>query len=436
MIKSGVIQPSESPWSSPVVLVKKEDGTIRFCVDYHNLNLITTRDVYLLPRIDDALTCLAGAAFFSTIDLYKGYWQVPVSDADIRKTAFVTRDGLFEFKRMPFGLSNAPATFQRLMDHVLASHKWLHCLVYLDDVLVFAQDFDTHCERLDLVLTALGSAGLCINAAKCNFGRREVIYLEHKISGEGISPDPEKWAAILEYPSPTNTKEVKQFLGLASYYRKFVHGFSSIASPIIALLKKDLKFSWLEPQKAACKELVAALSSPTTLAHFDETAELSLKTDASYLGLGAVLTQKRDGVEKVVSFLSRRLLANEESWPSNDLECFAVVWAIKILRPYLYGREFTVYSDNVAAVAMLRERDLNGKFARWVMDLSGYSFRIMHCKGPTNVVADALSRAPHSLSYFTPQMMCCSNEDGQVKRQKLIEPCEFCAKGLLFGEGL
>jgi hypothetical protein len=189
---------------------------------------------------------------------------------------------------MPFGLSNAPATFQHLMDQVLASHKWLHCLVYLDDVLVYSGDFDSHCERLDLVLTALGDAGLCLNASKCLFGGREDVYLGHKVSGGRNFAGPTK---VSGNPPPTNVKELKQLLGLASYNLKFIRGFSTVAPPLISLLKKGMEFVWHEPQNFSFKHTVDALSSPSTMVHFDETAELFLKTDASYAGLGAVLTQ-------------------------------------------------------------------------------------------------------------------------------------------------
>jgi hypothetical protein len=200
--------------------------------------------------------------------------------------------------------------------------------------------------------------------------------LGHKVSGEGILPDPQKSAAISQHPPPTNVKELMKFLGLFSYYRKFIREFSTVAQPLVSLLKKGMKFVWHGPQKLSFKHLVDALSSPSTLVHFEETAELFLKTDASYAGLGAVLIQKKDREEKVVSFLSRRLLTIEANWSSNDLECFAVVWAIKKLRPHLYGREF--YSDNVTAVSLLRKKDLTGKFARWVMDLAEYDFKILH----------------------------------------------------------
>ena len=225
MTEKGIVSPSVSPWASPVVLVRKKNGERRFWVDYRRLNAITKRDVYPLPRIDDVLDCLGGASFFTSLDLASGYWQVPVEHAHREKTAFATPDGLFEFNRMPFGLCNGPATFQRLMDKVLRGLKWSMCLVYLDDILIFGRSFEEHQRRLKLVLDALASANLTLNLKKCVFAASSILHLGHLIDASGIRPDPEKVEAVKSV-DVTNVRSLRGFLGLASYFRRFIPNFA------------------------------------------------------------------------------------------------------------------------------------------------------------------------------------------------------------------
>ncbi len=238
MLHKGVIRESQSPYAAPVVLVRKKNGSWRFCKDYRRLNAVTKRVVWPLPRIDDALDRLRGARYFSALDLESGYWQVPVADEDQEKTAFITPDGLYEFRRMPFGLSDSPATFQYLMDKVLGHLKWTACLVYLDDCLVYAPDFEEHQRRLRQVLLAISKAGLTMNPKKCSFAMPSTLYLGHQIQASGILPDPAKTKAVAEYPIPTRLRELRAYLGFTGYYRRFIKDYSSIAHPLHELLKK------------------------------------------------------------------------------------------------------------------------------------------------------------------------------------------------------
>jgi Reverse transcriptase (RNA-dependent DNA polymerase) len=249
MLKQKVIEPSISPWSAPVVLVKKKDGKWRFCVDYRKLNAVTTKTIYPLPRIDESLTRLKGSCYFSSIDLQSGYWPLSVRAEDQEKTAFTTADGHYQFRAMLFGLSGAAHTFQRAMDVILAGLKWTACLVYLDDVVVYRKDLQQHNDRLREVLRCLRSAGMKIKLSKCHFGETSLHILGHVVSEKGIAAGPDKLRAVECFPVPRNVKEVQSFLGLCSYFRKFVPKFSWIARPLTTLLKKNQKWQWQTEQK-------------------------------------------------------------------------------------------------------------------------------------------------------------------------------------------
>lgn len=265
MLGRSVIQPSSSPWASPVVLVPKKDGSFRFCIDYRKVNAVTRKDAYPLPRVDDTLDTLSGSKWFSTLDLLSGYWQVEVSPEDREKTAFCTHEGLFEFRVMPFGLCNAPATFQRLMDAVLAGLKWSSCLVYLDDIVIPGTTFRAHLAHLRAVFDRLKQANLKLKPRKCCFCLREVNFLGHIVSADGVRTDPQKTEKVSTWPTPTSQREVQQFLGLASYYRRFVKDFAAIAKPLYQLTEKTAKFVWSDAAEAAFKELRHRLVTASTL---------------------------------------------------------------------------------------------------------------------------------------------------------------------------
>ena len=296
--QSGVMQPSASAWASPIVIVPKKDGTSRFCVDFRRVNAVTKKDVYPLPRIDDILDTLGGAQYFSTLDLSSGYWQIELDPVTRDKTAFTSHYGLYEFIRMPFGLCNAPATFQRLMQVVLRGIEGKFCFVYIDDILVCSKTFEEHLKHLEQVFERLNKAGLTLKPKKCCFLRKEVLYLGHVISGKDIAPDPAKTQKIHGYPVPTDLTKLRQFLGLASYYRRFIPGFAKVAHPLYQLMKKGVSFEWDSACQTAFNTLKNMLTTTPVLVYpqFGSDAQFILETDASSFGLGAVLAQKqKDG---------------------------------------------------------------------------------------------------------------------------------------------
>ena len=294
MQEKDIIAPSKSPWASPIVLVPKKDGSLRFCVDYRKVNEITCKDAYPIPRIDDTLDTLAGCKCLSTLDLKSGYWQVEVDPQHREKTAFCTHEGLFQFNVMPFGLCNAPTTFQRLMDMVLTGLQWSSCIVYIDDIIVVGRTFEEHLCNLKHVFERIDKAGLKLHPDKCQFLQPKVRFLGHSVSAKGISPDPSKTSQVKQWPTPTSVKETQQFLGLASYYRRFIKDFASLASPLHKLTEKKSDFRWTSQCQEAFDCLKSHLVSAPILTLPDWSKPFLLDTDASDTGIGAVLSQVQD----------------------------------------------------------------------------------------------------------------------------------------------
>ena len=394
MLEAGVVQESSSPWASPIVLVKKKDGSLRFCVDYRRLNAITRKDVFPLPRIDDLLDQLKGKSVFSTLDAKTGYWQIRMEESSREKTAFVTSNGLYEFRVMPFGLCNAPATFQRVMQKVLAGLSEF-CSVYIDDILVFSSSIEEHVEHLKQIFKRLQRAGLMLHPQKCSFGSHEVLYLGHHISANGISPNPQKIVAVKSFPTPTSVKSIRQFLGLASYYRRFVPNFARVASPLYALTRQDVPFQWTLNCQQSFEGLKDLLTTPPVLAYPDFSKEFVVHTDASGEGLGAILEQEQeDGQLHPVAYASRSINKHEKQYGVTELEALGVVWAVKHFRSYLIGQKCRVYTDHAPLKSMLHARHQTGKLARWSNMLAEVDLEICYRPGRTNSNADALSRSP------------------------------------------
>ena len=395
MLDHNVIRPSASPWSSPVVMVRKPDGSWRFCIDYRKLNSITHHDAYPLPRIDSTLDSLKGATYFTTLDLASGYWQVAMAEDDKEKTAFSTPQGHFEFNVIPFGLTNAPATFQRLMECVLAGLSGEECLIYLDDVIVFSVSFKEHLERLARVFSALQKAQLKLKLSKCHFAQREVKYLGHIVSEKGIAPDPGKIEAVSSYPAPQNPKELKQFLGLSNYYRRFIPHYANIAEPLNKLLRKNQhKFKWDAGCQAAFDHLKCKLTKAPILSYPDFTLPFILQTDASDTAIGAILSQSHDGCETVICYWSRQLTKPERNYSTIEREALAAVSAIKEFYPYLYGFSFKLVTDHNPLTSLKGLKDVGGRLARWLMYLQQFNFQVEYRSGKTHNNADALSRRP------------------------------------------
>ena len=414
LLEAGTIQESVSPWASPIVVVRKKDQSIRLCVDYRRLNAVTTKSSFPLPRIDESLQALGQARYFSVLDLTSGYHQVAMDKDDMEKTAFVTPFGLWEFTRMPFGLCNAPATFQRLMQRCLGDQALSSLLIYLDDIIVFSGTFEEHLKRLELVFSRLRSHGLKAKPRKCSFFKTEVKYLGHLVrAGEGVRPDPDKVAVVKDWPLPTTTSELRSFLGFTGFFRKFIRQYSSIASPLFAYLKGGTGRGKSRPVSrrieldqdavSAISTLKARLTEGPVLQFADFDRPFIVETDASLTGLGAVLSQSQDdGTKSVIAYASRSLRRaerNDKNYSAFKLELLAIRWAVcQTFRDYLMGNRCIIFTDH-NPLKYLDTANLSAAELRWVQQLSSFDYQIEYRTGKSNQAADSLSRlAPKSPS--------------------------------------
>ena len=345
----GIIRPSKSPWSSPIVLVGKKDGSTRFCVDYRKLNSVTHKDVYPLPRKDETLDTLGGTQYFTTLDLASSYWQLPLHEEDMHKTAFTTpgtSNSLWEFSIMPFGLCRAPASFQRLVEILLAGLTWESCLVYLDYIIVFSCTFEEHLGRLGSALSRIRNGSLKMKVKKCAFYAPQVKYLGHVVSKDSLRPDESKVSAVSNFSIPQDLTQLRSFLGLIGYYRRFIQDFSMHAEPLFHLSKKNVPFIWGHYQEKAFSCMKKALTSAPILQFPDFNLPFYIQSDASDKGFGAVLGQIHNGNEVLVAYASKAVSSSQVNWSSIEKEAFTTVWSMKYFRHYLYGRSFTIYTDH------------------------------------------------------------------------------------------
>ncbi|KAM0053816.1 putative nucleotidyltransferase, Ribonuclease H [Helianthus debilis subsp. tardiflorus] len=388
LLDKGFIRPSSSPWGAPVLFVKKKDGTFRMCIDYRELNKVTIKNRYPLPRIDDLFDQLQGSSYYSKIDLRSGYHQLRVRNEDISKTAFRTRYGHYEFLVMPFGMTNAPAVFMDLMNRMCKPYLDKFVIVFIDDILIYSKSQEEHERHLRLILELLCNEQLYAKFSKCDFWLREVHFLGHVVNKDGIHVDPAKIDSIKNWPTPKTPTEVRQFLGLAGYYRRFIKGFSKIAQPLTTLTQKGIVYKWNEAQESAFQRLKDNLCSAPILSLPEGTDDFVVYCDASIHGLGCVLMQR----EKVIAYASRQLKTHERNYTTHDLELGAVIFALKIWRHYLYGTKCTIYTDHRSLEHIFRQKELNMRQRRWVELLNDYECAIKYHPGKANVVADALSR--------------------------------------------
>lgn len=397
LLKDNVVQESHSPWNAPVHLVpKKMDASgehkWRMVVDYRRLNDITTDDRYPLPNINDLFDKLGKSSYYSTLDLASGYHQIEVEHEDREKTAFSTQNGHYQFLRMPFGLKTAPATFQRAMDNVLRGLQGIHCLVYLDDVIIFSASLDEHIQKLRAIFDRFRATNLKLQLDKSEFLRKEVLYLGHTITKEGLKPNDDKIRAVLNFPLPKTTTEIKSFLGLIGYYRRFIPDFAKITQPLTSCLKKRNKIIIDQRYTDAfnkCKEL---LTHAPLLQYPNFDKPFILTTDASNIALGAVLSQGQVGSDKPIAYASRTLSDTEARYSTIERELLAIIWATKHFRPYLYGRKFYIYTDHRPLAWLNSLKDPNSKLTRWRLRLQDFDFEIIYKNGKQNTNADALSR--------------------------------------------
>ena len=393
MMESGIIERSNSPYASPIVVVKKPDGSNRICVDYRKLNKITIFDPQPMTKPDDIFAKLKEDKWFSTFDVTKGYWQIPMREEDKKFTAFTTYKGLYQFRVMPFGLVNAPATFNRLMKQMLGNAEALDN--YVDDVLAHTKDWQSHLKAMKDFLTRLRTANLTLRPSKCSVGFPAVTFLGHRVGNEVLEPKTELVTKILQAPRPVNKKQLRSFLGLTGYYHRFIPNYATVASPLTDLTRKGEpnELQWNNEHERAFETLKARIANPPILKLPDNSKEYVLRTDASNVGIGAVLFQEENDVKHPVAFASRKLLPREVNYSTIEKECLALVWAIQKFEVFLYGKKFLLEVDHKPLEYLKKTAYTNGRLMRWAMVLQQYNYFVRHIKGSQNVGADFMSRS-------------------------------------------
>ena len=418
LLAAGIIRPSSSPWASPIVPVVKKDGQIRMCVDYRELNKITRKDVFPLPRIDDLIDAVGRVkpVYFSKTDCHMGFHQMQMDPDSVDKTAFITHNGLYEYNRMPFGITNGPSSYQRLMQLVLKDFDSDRVFDYLDDILIISESYEKHLELLTLLLNRLQDVGLKLNPKKCEWFKNKVVFLGYELSPDGIRTDPAKIEKLKKWPVPRDVRTMRGFLGFASYYRRYVHNFAKIATPLHKLLKNDTEWEWTPQCQEAFRTLCWRLMTAPVLIYPDFTKPFIVETDASKDAVAAVLAQRDlNGRLHPCAYVSRTTAEYESRYTATELECLALVYALKQFRVYLFQQQVTVITDHGALVHIQKAKELPGRLYRWALQIQEINPLIVYRKGKSNANADALSR------------MICDKDDVFIDwtPEELFQLCGF-----------
>lgn len=463
MLKFDVIRKSNAAeFCSPVFTVTKRDGGRRFVVDFRKLNQETVDLRWPIPNVQSILDVLSNNSYFTTLDMKSGYWQVPMSEKDKAKTAFVTHMGTYEFNVLPFGLKCAPAFFQNMVDSILDSLRWNICVVYLDDIIITGKTIDEHLENCDKVLKRLDEAQLKINLNKSKFGFNEIEYLGYCVSIEGTSPVKKNIEPIALFPTPATVKEVKSFLGMVNFYRDFIPSFASLTDPLNNLTRKNVPFEWTQDCEQSFQKVKELITSAPVLAFFDDSKEIRIYTDACKKGIGGILNQVHDGKERLVICVSRSTTRPEKNYSITELEGLAIVWTLTKLRQYLIGREFILFTDHHALCFILNGQPMqpksktlryNDRMIRWLLRLPDFKFTVVHKPGTSLQHADCISRFPQpieaqnepdELPIFLnitwepwdktwPKIQIMQEEDSELKELQKQHPDKFCKKqGLIY----
>lgn len=411
LIDQDLIEPGSGPWASNPVIVQKKNGKYRLCIDYRPLNKVSVVDSYPMPRIDDILACLARAKYISIFDLSAGFHHLKIVHSDRPKTAFNTPWGLWQFRRLPFGVVNGPAQFMRAVDEILGEYKWNFVLAFIDDLIVYSETLEDHIKHLNLLLARLKEQHVNLNPEKVQFFKNKVKYLGFVIEDGKVSPDPDKLKALEGYLQPWNVKDIQRFLGFAGYYRQFIQDFSKIAKPLTSLLKKGTNFDWTDNCQESFDTLRVELLNVQALKLPDLNKEFIIQTDAADGGIGYVLLQEENGVRFPVYFGSRTLNQAERNYSVTEKECLSIVEAVKKFKQYIEFSHFTIETDHQALSWLMKLKEPAGRLARWALQLQGLKFDVKYKAGKLNRTADALSRAA---SIFLLE------EDNTINREELI----------------
>ena len=415
LLDAEVIRPSCSDWASNPVLIRKRDGSVRWCLDFRSLNNVTVKDVFPLPIIEECLDTLAGNVWFSKLDANSAYWQIPIADGDIKKTAFVTKFGLYEFVKMPFGLCNAPATFSRAISLVLRGLTWNIVLAFLDDILVLGKNFKDHLQNLSQVLERLRKYKLKLKPRKCEFFQTKVEFLDRTVSGDGLDMGDSAIQTVVDWPTPASAKDVERFLGYANYHRGFIQDFSKTSVPLYQVTGKK-EFVWGEEQETSFRALKKAFTSAPMLSLPDREGMFVLDTDASDFAIGAELSQIQDGKERVITFCSYALSSEQRRYCTTRKELLAIVRFTRQFRHYLLGRFFIIRTDHSSLVWLLNFKNPQGQLARWIEELGQYYMVVKHRPGAKHGNGDPLSRLPEP----------CKCENYKFGFDLKMLPCKGC----------